>query len=265
MSETLQLEQLTGYLQQLLGESLFAIYLYGSAVDGGLAPESDLDVLVVVSQAMILPQRQQLAETLLQISHPAVGTAQRALEVTIVRKDHILSGSYPLSYELQFGEWLRDELSQGDILGEHADPDLSILLKKAQMHHQTLFGPDLNSWSVMIPDQQLWQAMADTYPSIVAHWDEDADERNQILALCRIYFSLVTNEIAPKDQAAQWVIAQLQPQHQPVLQRMVQEYKGEIEKQNWQQQHHALQPAVDFLSLKIDEQFRQKGLLRIDE
>ncbi|MDH0565170.1 ANT(3'')-II family aminoglycoside nucleotidyltransferase [Acinetobacter courvalinii] len=265
MSETLQLEQLTGYLQQLLGESLFAIYLYGSAVDGGLAPESDLDILVVLSQAMTLPQRQQLAETLLQISHPAVGAAQRALEVTIVRKDHILSGSYPLSYELQFGEWLRDELSQGDILGEHADPDLSILLKKAQMHHQTLFGPDLNSWSVMIPDQQLWQAMADTYPSIVAHWDEDADERNQILALCRIYFSLVTNEIAPKDQAAQWVIAQLQPQHQPVLQRLVQEYKGEIEKQNWQQQHHALQPVVDFLSLKIDEQFRQRGLLRIDE
>lgn len=264
MSETWQLEQLTGYLQQLLGESLFAIYLYGSAVDGGLAPESDLDVLVVLSQAMTLPQRQQLAETLLQISHP-VGAAQRALEVTIVRKDHILSASYPLSYELQFGEWLRDELSQGDILGEHADPDLSILLKKAQMHHQTLFGPDLNSWSVMIPDQQLWQAMADTYPSIVAHWDEDADERNQILALCRIYFSLVANEIAPKDQAAQWVIAQLQPQHQPVLQRMVQEYKGEIEKQNWQQQHHALQPVVDFLSLKIDEQFRQRGLLRIDE
>lgn len=264
MSETLQLEQLTGYLQQLLGESLFAIYLYGSAVDGGLGPESDLDVLVVVSQAITLPQRQQLAETLLQISHP-IGAAQRALEVTIVRKDHILSGYYPLSYELQFGEWLRDELSQGDILGEHADPDLSILLKKAQMHHQTLFGPDLNSWSVMIPDQQLWQAMADTYPSIVAHWDEDADERNQILALCRIYFSLVTNEIAPKDQAAQWVIAQLQPQHQPVLQRMVQEYKGEIEKQNWQQQHHALQPVVDFLSLKIDEQFRQRGLLRIDE
>jgi predicted nucleotidyltransferase len=34
--------------------NLFAIYLYGSAVDGGLGPESDLDVLVVVSQALTL-------------------------------------------------------------------------------------------------------------------------------------------------------------------------------------------------------------------
>ncbi|EOR03352.1 ANT(3'')-II family aminoglycoside nucleotidyltransferase [Acinetobacter genomosp. 15BJ] len=257
MSETLQLEQLTESLQQLLGGSLFAIYLYGSAVDGGLGPESDLDVLVVVRQALTLQQRQQLAETLLHISHP-IGAAQRALEVTIVRKDHILSGSYPLSYELQFGEWLRDELSQGDMLSEHADPDLSILLKKAQMHHRTLFGPSLTQWSAEIPVQQLWQAMADTYPSIVAHWDEDADERNQILALCRIYFSLVTNEIAPKDQAAQWVMTQLQPQYQPVLQCMVQEYKGEIGKQNWQQQHQALVPVVDFLSMKIKVLLEQK-------
>ena len=258
MSETLQLEQLTASLQQLLGESLFGIYLYGSAVDGGLGPESDLDLLVVITQALTLQQRKQLAETLLQISHP-IGAVQRALEVTIVHKDHILSGSYPLSYQLQFGEWLRDELSQGVILSEHADPDLSILLKKAQMHHRTLLGPSFSQWSAEIPVPQLWQAMADTYPSIVAHWNEDADERNQILALCRIYFSLVTNEIAPKDQAAQWVIAQLQPQHQSVLQRMSQEYKGKIAKQNWQDEHQALQPIVDLLSSRIDEQLKKKG------
>jgi len=257
MSETLQLEQLTRSLQQLLGESLFAIYLYGSAVDGGLGPESDLDVLVVVSQALTLQQRQQLAETLLHISQP-IGNVQRALEVTIVRKDHIVSGSYPLSYELQFGEWLREELSQGALLRAYTDPDLSILLKKAQMHHRTLFGPSLTQWSTVIPEQHLWQAMADTYPSIVAHWDEDADERNQILALCRIYFSLMTNEIAPKDQAAHWVMVQLPPQHQPVLQRMIQEYKGEIGKQSWQQQHQALAPVVDFLSMKIEVLIQQK-------
>lgn len=257
MLETLQLDELQTALQQLLGESLFAIYLYGSAIDGGLGPESDLDILVVVNQVLTLQQRQQLAETLLHISHP-IGTAQRALEVTIVLKQQILSGSYPLSYELQFGEWLRDELSQGAILSTHADPDLSILLKKAQMHHRTLLGPSLTQWLAEIPNQQLWQAMADTYPSIVAHWDEDADERNQILALCRIYFSLVMNDIASKDQAAQWVIPQLQQQYQSVLQRMRQEYKGEIGKQNWPSEHLALQAIVDFLNMKITVLLEQK-------
>jgi streptomycin 3"-adenylyltransferase len=42
---------------------------------------------------------------------------------------------------------------------------------------------------------------------------------------------------------------------------MIQEYKGEIRKQNWQQQHQALGPVVDFLSSKIDEQFNKKSSL----
>ena len=116
-----------------------------------------------MNQALTLHQRQQLAETLLKISYP-IGAAQRALEVTIVLKEQILSGSYPLSYELQFGEWLREELNQGALLRAHTDPDLSILLKKAQMHHRSLLGPSLTQWSTAIPEQHLWQAMADTYP-----------------------------------------------------------------------------------------------------
>ena len=84
----------------------------------------------MVNQALTLHQRQQLTETLLKISYP-IGAAQRPLEVTIVLKEQILSGSYPLSYELQFGEWLREELNQGALLRAHTDPDLSILLKKS--------------------------------------------------------------------------------------------------------------------------------------
>ncbi|KAA5638925.1 DUF4111 domain-containing protein, partial [Pseudomonas aeruginosa] len=112
---------------------------------------------------------------------------------------------YPLSYEMQFGEWLREELKEGGTLSSQKDPDISILLRKARFHHAVLFGPALDQWATEISDQEIWQAMSDTYPEIVAHWDEDADERNQILALCRIYFSLVMKDIASKDNAARWV------------------------------------------------------------
>ena len=231
MPDLIQLEYLQEKLQQLLAESLFAIYLYGSAVDGGLGPESDLDVLVVVTQP---------------------------LEVTILLKDEIQSGIYPLSYEMQFGEWLREELKEGGTLSSQKDPDISILLRKARSHHTVLFGPALNQWAPEISDQELWQAMSDTYPEIVAYWDEDADERNQILALCRIYFSLVMKDIASKDNAARWVMSQLPDEQKFVLQRLIQEYRGEIGKQNWQEEHYALQPIVNFLSSKIEEQFEQK-------
>ena len=42
MSDFIQLEYLQEKLQQLLAESLFAIYLYGSAVDGGLSKKVTL-------------------------------------------------------------------------------------------------------------------------------------------------------------------------------------------------------------------------------
>ncbi len=87
MSDFIQLEYLQEKLQQLLAESLFAIYLYGSAVDGGLGPESDLDVLVVVTQPLTSALREQLAQELLKISQP-VGELQRPLEVTILFSVH---------------------------------------------------------------------------------------------------------------------------------------------------------------------------------
>lgn len=103
MSEKFQLQQLQEYLHALFAESLFAIYLYGSAVDGGLGPESDLDLLVVVTQPLTHVQRQPLAQALLTLSHP-IGGLQRALEVTVLLKEEVISGRYPLSYEVQFGE-----------------------------------------------------------------------------------------------------------------------------------------------------------------
>ncbi|TDI24435.1 adenylyltransferase, partial [Acinetobacter baumannii] len=51
---------------------------------------------------------------------------------------------------------------------------------------------------------------------------------------------------------------QLPPEQKFVLQRLIQEYRGEIGKQNWQEEHYALQPIVNFLSSKIEEQFEQK-------
>ena len=91
----------------------------------------------MVNQALTLHQRQQLAETLLKISYP-IGAAQRALEVTIVLKEQI--SLRQLSTQLRTTIWgvVTEELNQGALLRAHTDPDLSILLKKAQMHHRSL-------------------------------------------------------------------------------------------------------------------------------
>lgn len=55
-------------LSHHLGDSLQAIHLFGSAVDGGLKPPSDIDLLVTVSKALTEQVRRDLMMDLQAIS-----------------------------------------------------------------------------------------------------------------------------------------------------------------------------------------------------
>ncbi|EKK4548359.1 TPA: nucleotidyltransferase domain-containing protein, partial [Escherichia coli] len=43
-----QLSEVVGVIERHLEPTLLAVHLYGSAVDGGLKPHSDIDLLVTV-------------------------------------------------------------------------------------------------------------------------------------------------------------------------------------------------------------------------
>ncbi len=44
-----QLSEVVGVIERHLEPTLLAVHLYGSAVDGGLKPHSDIDLLVTVN------------------------------------------------------------------------------------------------------------------------------------------------------------------------------------------------------------------------
>lgn len=200
-----QLDSLIQALKSQLDQTLISIDLFGSAVDGILGPESDLDLLVIVDHKLNVLKKQQLARQFLELSAPLRSSQQRALEITILTLDALNTMSYPIQYELQYGEWLREELISGAELSSLADPDVIILLKKAQQQHLHLYGQPILENMAEILFQDVVRAMQDTFPSIIAHWDEDQDERNQILALCRMLYTLHFKEITTKHSAAQWL------------------------------------------------------------
>lgn len=251
-----QLESLTQVLKTQLDQALISIDLFGSAVDGLLGPESDLDLLVVVNQKLNDIQKQQLAQQFLQLSAPLRSAQQRALEVTILNLDALNTQSYPIQYELQYGEWLREELILGAELCSLADPDVTILLKKAQQQHLHLYGQPILDNMAEIPFQDVIRAMQDTFPSIIAHWDEDQDERNQILALCRMLYTLHFKEITAKHSAAAWFIQFLTAEQKRVLQLMIDEYQGVVAQQNWAQFHAPLTNIVENLTQRIQFEFQ---------
>ncbi|MBV7481483.1 AadA family aminoglycoside 3''-O-nucleotidyltransferase [Bordetella sp. BOR01] len=223
-----QLSQARAVLERHLAGTLQAIHLFGSAVDGGLKPCSDIDLLVTVGTAPAEPVRRALMLDLLAVSAwPGTHPSCRALEVTVLARAAVVPWRYPARRELQFGEWLRDDLRAGAFEPAMPDHDLAILLTKVRQHSISLLGPPAAEWFDPVPKADFEHALADT----VAQWNQPADwegdERNVVLALARIWYSATTGEIAAKDVAADWALQRLPPAHQAVLARARAGYLGQ--------------------------------------
>ncbi|MNR82747.1 Streptomycin 3''-adenylyltransferase [compost metagenome] len=215
-------------LEHHLAANLQTIHLFGSAIEGGLQAESDIDLLVTVSTPLSTETSQALMLELLTVSAPAGTDPQlRPLEVTVLAQAEILPWRYPARRELQFGEWLRAELQAGVFEPALLDHDLAILLQKARQHSICLKGVAANDLFEPIPPDDFTQALQDT----TAQWNEAADwageERNIVLALARIWFSASTGKIAAKDSAATWALARLPQAQQAVMERARAAYLGQ--------------------------------------
>jgi len=75
-----QVDAVVGLVRETLGDAVAGCYLFGSAVRGGLRPDSDLDVLVVVDRGTTVDERRVLIDGLLARSRSRcrAGVAARA-------------------------------------------------------------------------------------------------------------------------------------------------------------------------------------------
>lgn len=126
-----QLSHARAVIERHLAATLDTIHLFGSAIDGGLKPDSDIDLLVTVSAAPNDSLRQALMLDLLKVSSPpGDGGTWRPLELTVVARSEVVPWRYPARRELQFGEWLRHDILSGTFEPAVLDHDLAILLTK---------------------------------------------------------------------------------------------------------------------------------------
>jgi streptomycin 3"-adenylyltransferase len=203
-------------LRGVLGDSVVGAWVYGSAVVGGLKPDSDLDLLVAVNRPLTGAPRRALVDGLMRVSgRLALGGPARPLEVTVVDLDDVVPWRAPARMDLQYGEWLRGDFSSGRIAAPEVNPDLTILLATARAHSHPLIGPGAREVFEPIPVEDLHRAIRDSLPALVA--DLHGDERNVLLTLARMWMMLSTGEIVPKDAAAGWLLDRLPQQYCAVL------------------------------------------------
>ncbi|PUV24459.1 nucleotidyltransferase domain-containing protein [Sphingobacterium athyrii] len=123
-------EDIIQILNEETGNLILGIYLYGSTINGGLQPDSDIDLLVIIKGRLPQKTKLQLVKEFMQvsgeISNPEL---MRPLEITIVNINEISPLKHPVKYELQYGEWLRDSSLRRYTGDSTPHSDLTILLR----------------------------------------------------------------------------------------------------------------------------------------
>lgn len=212
------------------------LYLYGSAVAGGLRPESDVDLLMVTRRSLSTAERAALTGALLELSgwsghaerFPEVAS-RRPLELTSLVASDLRRSVGPPRRDYQYGEWLRADLVRGELPAAEVDPDVPILAKTAWAGHRVLRGAPLAETVPEPPSDAVRRAMRELVPQILTGLDEDEDQgeiRHALLTLARILVTLETGEIVPKDRAVDQVLARLPTEHRRVLTLARDEYLG---------------------------------------
>lgn len=227
-----QIEATLAVLDAVLGANVVGAYLYGSAVDGGLRPASDLDLLVVVAQPTTRDERRRLAAGLLPISRRGLRPPEwRPLEVTVVEQADVMPLRVAPRTDFQYGEWLRGALDAGEVdPAEPHNPDLLILLAQVRRNGRPLRGPAPAEVIDEVPADALRPGMLAALDPLLR--DLDDDTTNVLLTLARMWRTLTTGDFVPKDAAAAWAAAQLPADTARALEHAADVYRG-VAQESW--------------------------------
>ncbi len=242
----------TAALHVVLGDALLGVYLHGSAVLGGLRPQSDIDLLVIVDRPMTNDQRKDLLSAFLQISatHPSTPGGRRCVEVIVFVASELAGQDYPAQAEFTYGEWLRDAFEAGEMPIAARDPENSLVLAQALREVRPLFGPNASDLLPEIPLEHVRCAMHDALPALLGGLQ--GDERNVLLTLARMWRTAKTGEFVSKDAGAAWAVAQMPDQEAYTLDFAHKAYLGDV-RDDWSNRRDAAQRAAEYLRRRISE------------
>lgn len=250
-----QIDAVVSLTRAVLGTDLTALYLCGSAVSGGLQKWSDLDLLVLAARSLDAAEKRRLADTLLRISgrwpaSPEARAGERMLEVTFVATPELVPWRFPPRLELQYGEWLRRELEAGDELRADPEPsaDLAILVEACRRDGRSVVGPPPRAALPVVPPADLVTAMLHGVDDVL-HGVE-TDTTNMFLTLARIWLTLTTGDMAPKDLAADWALWRIAAEDRPLLERARAVYLGETA-DRWPEGRARIEHAAQRLAAQV--------------
>ncbi len=256
-----QIQQCLDLLQDVFGEKLLGVYLYGSSMLGGLQKYSDIDLFVVSDRSTTHEEKAKLAISLLQISGIYMKSEKLPVEMTIVTKSEINPWHYPLNFDFQYGDWLRKKFESGinEPWPTKEMPDLALIITQILLKSQTLYGLESEQLLGQVPYHDFIKAMLHDLNRLAT--DLEHDTRNVLLTYARIWSTLETNAIRSKPAAADWVMNHLPNVYQPLIERAKSICMG-LENESWDDLKVLIKPCADFMADKISTQI---SLINFDD
>lgn len=214
--ERQQIEDVVRLVRNALDVSVLGIYLHGSATAGVLRTLSDLDILAVTSRQTTGGERAALVAGLLLHSGPYPPDGpMRPLELTVLALPDVKPWRYPPRTDFQYGEWRRADFERGEATPWAVEnPDAAVLITAVRGNSEALFGPRASDLFDAVPRGDLMRANLESIPALLA--DLPWDTRNVLLTFARMWVTVATGELRPKDEAATWAMQRL-PAHEATL------------------------------------------------
>ena len=230
--------------------TLLAAYLYGSAVAGGLRPDSDLDVLGVTARRLTAEEQRAVIDGLMPISGRGTRPAAwRPVELTLVVGHEVRPWRYPPRFDLQYGEWLRDDFLAGRIDDSPSpNPDVAILITMVLATGRSVLGPPAAAVLDPVPPVDVSRAILDGLEPLLD--DVEDDTRNVLLTLARMWSTLATGDIRSKDAAVAWALPLLPEQHRRTLSLARDAYLGQAD-DDWAELMPTARLLADFMVARI--------------
>lgn len=86
-----------------------------------------MELLIITNGEMQDCIWKELTKRLMAVSGNVGYTDKRPLEVTVINQNDIIPWQFPPKCEYMYGEWLREEMDEGEIPKTCCDPDLEII------------------------------------------------------------------------------------------------------------------------------------------
>jgi predicted nucleotidyltransferase len=246
-----QLDRVVALVRDVLGPNAAGVYLFGSAVFGGLRPRSDLDVFVVSARPTTREEKQRLVDRLLVISGRSTPQGMwRRVELTIVVESEVKPWRYPPSFDFQYGQRFRPAFANGNLAPwpTTTDHDLASLITMVLLANRPLVGPPPADLLDPVPHDDLVRAIVGDIDALLGNLDSDT--RNVILTLARIWSTVASGLIRSKDTAADWALPRLPFEHRGVLTRARAIYIGD-EEECWDDLRQQVRAYADHVVAEI--------------